>query len=256
MHTALVLAPSYAKQVADQYYMDDAVTKTLRDYVDTFGFAQKNMNAVRARLVTVIPRLLRCYRVHLHTMLQVDILIEDGKQLLQSWGAEEPDFLLVSPKICFQLTMTQERTSYLAKGDDGQDMLKEGPMLSKYRGLSIIKSRAFSMEEGAAPRDVLRRRVRTSEFYYGPYYHGAERNDRVELYDEYTDNFVSLNLQKLVSNLGDENETYIEDLAKTSIKMLILIRPAIEHYMLACIMGKGGLQHLGATLWYVTMTRF
>ena len=255
MHTALVLAPSYAKQVADQYYMDDAVTKTLRDYVDTFGFAQKNMNAVSAQLVTVIPRLPLSYGMHLHTMLQVDILIEDGKQLLQSWGAEEPDFLLVSPKICFQLTMTQERTSYLAKGEDGQDMLKEGPMLAKYRGLSVIKSRAFSMEEGAAPRDVLRRRVRTSEFYYGPYY-PDQTNDRVELYDEFTDNFVSLGLSKIVQNLGPDNETYIDGLGKKNVNMLILIRPAIEHYMLACIMGKGGLQHLGATLWYVTMTRF
>lgn len=43
---ALVLAPSYAKQVNDQYYMDDSVTKTLRDYVDMFGFVQKNMNAL------------------------------------------------------------------------------------------------------------------------------------------------------------------------------------------------------------------
>jgi len=46
VHMALVLAPSYAKQVNDQYYMDDSVTKTLRDYVDMFGFVQKNMNAL------------------------------------------------------------------------------------------------------------------------------------------------------------------------------------------------------------------
>lgn len=29
----------------------------------------------------------------------------------------------------------------------------------------------------------------------------------------------------------------------------LLIRPCIEHYMLAAIIGRGGLQHLGATLW-------
>lgn len=35
----------------------------------------------------------------------------------------------------------------------------------------------------------------------------------------------------------------------SQVKNWLLIRPCIEHYMLAAIIGRGGLQHLGATLW-------
>ena len=232
---ALVLAPSYSKQVNDQYYMDDSVTKTLRDYVDMFGFCQKNQNAL-------------------------DIVIEDTKQLLQSWGAEEPDFMLTSPKLTFQMTMTQEKTSYIAKGDEGAEILKQGPTISKYRGLNIIKSRAFSMEEGAAPRDVLRRRVRTAEFYYGPikYSGNTEANaGRVELYDEFTDNFVSLTIDKIMQNalqdttapLAAGSQVWTNKGEVKDMNFLLLLRPCIEHYMLGAIIGRGGLNYLGATLW-------
>lgn len=235
VHMALVLAPSYSKQVNDQYYMDDSVTKTLRDYVDMFGFCQKNQNAL-------------------------DIVIEDTKQLLQSWGAEEPDFMLTSPKLTFQMTMTQEKTSYIAKGDEGAEILKQGPTISKYRGLNIIKSRAFSMEEGAAPRDVLRRRVRTAEFYYGSikYSGNTEANaGRVELYDEFTDNFVTLTIDKIMQNALEDTTTPMINTAKVwtnkgqvkDMKFLLLLRPCIEHYMLGAIIGRGGLNYLGATLW-------
>lgn len=56
---ALVMAPSYSKAVRDQYYMEDNVAKTCRDYVDTFGFAQKNMNAVRKTVCRLMARLRR-----------------------------------------------------------------------------------------------------------------------------------------------------------------------------------------------------
>ena len=56
---ALVMAPSYSKAVRDQYYMEDNVAKTCRDYVDTFGFAQKNMNAVRKTVSRLMARLRR-----------------------------------------------------------------------------------------------------------------------------------------------------------------------------------------------------
>ena len=166
---------------------------------------------------------------------------------------------MISPKLTFQMTMTQERTSYIAKGDAGAEILKQGPMIAKYRGLNIIKSRAFSMEEGAAPRDVLRRRVRTAEFYYGPINcdtNGVEQNDgRVELYDEYTDNFVSLNISKIMENAikTGTSKTWLEDdvaSSGTGANFLLLLRPCIEHFMLGAIFGKGGLAYLGATLWY------
>ena len=243
VHTALILAPSYANQVRNQYYMENTLSQSLRDYVDTFGFCQKNMNAM-------------------------DIIIEDTKQLLASWGGEEPDFMLVAPKLCFQLTMTQERTSYFAQGDDGKQLLREGPILNKYRGLNVIKSRAFSMEEGGAPRDVLRRRVRTAEFYYGNC--GPKTTDRadglggVSLYDEFTDNFCLISYRKLLYSCAESidsldkcktkkimkiNENIKTDGNLQGIRNWLVVRPCIEHYMLAAIIGRGGLQHLGATLW-------
>ena len=140
----------------------------------------------------------------------------------------------------------QERTSYLAQGDDGKQLLKEGPILNKYRGLNVVKSRAFSMEEGGAPRDVLRRRVRTAEFYYGE----CEDREGVLLYDEFTDNFVRISKDSL------DGACPMPAVAKVKPEGFggpgnnwLLIRPCIEHYMLAAIIGRGGLQHLGATLW-------
>lgn len=44
-------------------------------------------------------------------------------------------------------------------------------------------SRAFSMEEGAPPRDVLRRRVRVAEYYRIPYENGVESKS-FAFYDE------------------------------------------------------------------------
>lgn len=46
--------------------------------------------------------------------------------------------------------------------------MAQGPDVKSYRGIRIIHSRAFSIEEGSAPRDLLRRRVRVAEFYLIP----------------------------------------------------------------------------------------
>lgn len=130
------------------------------------------------------------------------------------------------------------------------------------RGLNIVKSRAFSMEEGAAPRDVLRRRVRTAEFYYGPVeFSGAVTKEtngaRVELFDEFTDNFVSLSVDQIMKGAVSEKNTANwkvntktwNEIELQNVKFLLLLRPCIEHYMLGVIIGRGGLNHLGATLW-------
>ena len=116
--------------------------------------------------------------------------------MLRSWGAAEPSFLLTNSKLTFQMTMLPENTEYVTqvkssihlelniklniklnsqltttflKGPDGAKRLKSGPEIGSYRGLKIINSRSFSMEDGAPPRDVLRRRVRTAEYYRIPY---------------------------------------------------------------------------------------
>jgi hypothetical protein len=62
-----------------------------------------------------------------------------------------------------QLTMTPEKTNFITQGYDGLRRLKAGPMLDSYRGLNIIHSRQYSLETGAPPRDLLRRRTRVAE---------------------------------------------------------------------------------------------
>lgn len=59
--------------------------------------------------------------------------------------------------------MTPEKTNFITQGYDGLRRLKQGPMLDSYRGLNIIHSRQYSLETGAPPRDLLRRRVRVAE---------------------------------------------------------------------------------------------
>ena len=131
-------------QVRERYYRDShSLEDEIRDYVNTFGFLQKNVNGL-------------------------DILIEDGKQLLRGWGASEPNFLLINSRLTFQLQMNPERTQYVTQGADGQRRLREGPDMKTYRGIRIIHSHSFPIQDGEAPRDLLRRRVRVCEFYLLP----------------------------------------------------------------------------------------
>ena len=141
VHVALVLAPSYQKTMREKYYVDDkSPTQICREFVDLFGFMQKNPNAL-------------------------DILIEEAKAQLKSWGGPMPDFMLCNSKLTFQLTMTPEKTNYVTNGIDGVKRLRTGPDIASYRGLSIIHSRCFTMDTGTPPRDILRRRVRVAEYY-------------------------------------------------------------------------------------------
>jgi hypothetical protein len=144
VHMALIKCDSYFRKVREKYYRDPhSLEEEIRDYVNMFGFMQKNVNGL-------------------------DILIEDAKQLLRGWGAAEPNFLLLNSRLTFNMQMLPERTQYLTQGPDGQRRLEQGPDVKSYRGIRIIHSRAFSIEEGSAPRDLLRRRVRVAEFYLLP----------------------------------------------------------------------------------------
>ena len=124
-------------------------------------------------------------------------------------------------------------------------------MMDKYRGLSIVKSRAFSMEEGAAPRDVLRRRVRTSEFYFGKANTGPKPGGgtnaltSVTLYDEASDNFMPLSVDKIQDawrSQADLTDVW-EHIPKNSSGIVtskdpttwLLVRPNIEHWMLGTL---------------------
>ena len=166
VHIALVQAPSYAKEYMEKYSSTDKTAYQIcREYVDLFGMMQKNPNAL-------------------------DILIEEAKIQLRLWGSPEPTFLLCNSKLTFQLQMTPDRTNYITQGIDGVKRLRQGPDITQYRGLSVVHSRAYSMETGAVPRDVLRRRVRVAEYYRVP--PQGDRNWELELYDESRDTWFKL----------------------------------------------------------------
>ena len=119
-----------------------------------------------------------------------------------------PDFLLCNSKLTFQMTMTPDKTNYLTQGPDGVKRLKQGPDLASYRGLSVIHSRSFAMEAGQHPRDILRRRVRTAEYYRIP-----PSKDNIhhefELYNEERDTYFSLTFKDLLKMalLGHDEPT-------------------------------------------------
>ena len=166
VHIALVQAPSYAKEYMEKYSGSDKTPyQVCREYVDLFGIMQKNPNAL-------------------------DILIEEAKIQLRLWGSPEPSFLMCNSKLTFQLQMVPDRTNYITNGIDGVKRLRQGPDIGQYRGLSIVNSRAYSMESGAPPRDVLRRRVRVAEYYRIP--PQPDRDWEVELYDESRDTWFKL----------------------------------------------------------------
>jgi len=172
-------------------------------------------------------------------MNSLDIIIEDTHSLIKNWGGEDPDFMLCSGKLTYQLTMTQERTSYYTQGIEGQKLRRQGSDMPMYRGLKIIKSKAFSLYEGSAPRDIMRRGVRVAEFYL------IKISDllSVQLYEEMVDNFATSGYDQTIK------DKVLQALEEGPPTTLSLIRPNIEHYMLGVIIGRGGIDHLGATLW-------
>lgn len=173
VHIALLMAPSYHRTVNEKYFSSGKTAQqSVREYVELFGFLQKNPNAL-------------------------DIAIEEAKEILRSWGAKEPNFMLCNSKLTMQLTMTPERTQYLTQGYDGIKRLKAGPELGTYRGLKVIHSRAFSIETGARPRDLLNRRIRVAEYYRIPW---SEDNigKTYEFYDESRDSWFKMTWEDLV----------------------------------------------------------
>ena len=172
VHIALVSAPSYAQTWAEKFNSTDKTDAQIcREFVDMFGFLQKNPNAL-------------------------DIIIEDAKSVLRLWGSPPPSFLLCNQKLTFQMTMNPEKTNYMTQGIDGVRRLREGPTIGSYRGLSIVNTRAFSMEIGAPPRDILRRRVRVAEYYRIPP-QGANTRWAVDLYDESRDTWFTVRKEEL-----------------------------------------------------------
>ena len=203
VHMALILAPSYEKEMRNKFYSTGKTPgQVCREYVDLFGFLQKNANGL-------------------------DILIEESKSRLRTWGGPMPDFMLTNTKLCFQLQMIPDRTNYLTQGPDGVRRLKEGPTLSSYRGIKIIETRAFSMETGQAPRDMLRRRVRVAEYYrITPDPNNYKRE--FEVYDESRDNWFTLSFRDLLKMALLPDEPH--DGGTYQGQNHILLRQAFDNY--------------------------
>ena len=181
---ALIQAPSYEKHFEEKYPADHnkPPLQKIRDYVDMFGYMQKNPNAL-------------------------DICIEDCKTTLRSWGSKEPDFLLCNSKLTMQLQMHPERTQYFTQGDDGVRRLREGPNINKYRGLKIINTHSFSTETGVRPRDLLARRVRVGEYYRFVPPKGRSIFDCVgSLYNEERDTWDTIDFQSQYKKCEKEEE--------------------------------------------------
>ena len=173
VHVALLMAPSYQKHMREKYILDaQTPSQKCRQFVDLFGFMQKNVNAL-------------------------DILIEEAKAMLRSWGSDMPDFMLANSKLTFGLQMNPDRTNYLTQGPEGAKRLKAGPNMESYRGIDIVPTRSFSMETGVPPRDILRRRVRVAEYYrISP----SDKNHgrSFEFYNEDRDTWFSMTFAELV----------------------------------------------------------
>ena len=184
-HIALITAPNYERTEVEKYaYNERDVYQTIKLYTEMYGIAQKNANGL-------------------------DCVIEEAKQVFRKWGAKEPTFLLTNSRLGFQQNMTLERTQYLTNGIDGVRRLRDGPELSKYRGLSVINTRSFSLGAGRAPRDLLVRRVRVAEHYaLPPMTAGELKNACVKLYDEGKDQMVAISGEKLFKKSCLEDTDY------------------------------------------------
>ena len=255
VHVALITAPSYERVMRERYISDDKSTEQVcREYVDLFGFIQKNANAL-------------------------DILIEESKAILKTWGSPLPDFMLCNSKMTFNLQMSPDRTNFVTQGAEGQKRLRQGPDISSYRGLDIIPTRSFSMEVGAHPRDILRRRVRVAEYYRIPPIANPDAYS-YQFYNEGRDSWFTFRFDELLRAAGfgpfvqgaktpfldamkddldkkkkaDKHGSAASDVDangnithKNHVE-LVIIRPNIEHYMFGIILGLGG-ESLGSTFW-------
>jgi hypothetical protein len=191
VHMALITAESHARKMKEKYYHPDKnLNQVMRQYVDLYGILQKTPNAL-------------------------DIVIEDAKAVMRQWGSANPTFLMCNSKLCMQLQMSPERTQFITQGPDGIKRLREGPNIQSYRGLKIVNSRAFSLETGMPPRDIMRRRVRVAEHYWIPA-HTNNKRRRFHFYDESKDSFVSFSWWQLFdmatgTNIGTEYEKLLMD---------------------------------------------
>ena len=241
VHIALLQAQSYEKIVSEKYYgTERTLQRTGKHYCDMFGIYNKIPNAL-------------------------DLLIEEARTKLKTWGSEPPTFMLCPSNLTLHMTMSPERTNYITNGPDGLKRLAQGPDLPAFRGLSIIHSQKFALEAGREPRNVLRRKVRVAEHYWLPHETGRSVDYMYEFYDQNSDSFKNFTKADLIRKSGVESwirtkwNAEFDNITDISNKEMLeldfrkcdilVLRPNIEHEMLSVIIGRGGTQELGSTFW-------
>jgi hypothetical protein len=239
VHIALLQAQSYEKVVSEKYYGTERTLQRMgKHYCDMFGIYNKIPNSL-------------------------DLLIEEARTKLKTWGSEPPTFMLCPSNLTLHMTMSPERTNYITNGPDGLKRLAQGPDLPAFRGLSIIHSQKFSLEAGREPRNVLRRKVRVAEHYWLPHEVGKTMDYTYEFYDQNSDSFKNFTKADLIRKSGVESwmrarwqevgnpDVPNKDMLDIDFKKsdVLVLRPNIEHEMLSVIIGRGGTQELGSTFW-------
>jgi hypothetical protein len=252
VHIALLQAQSYEKIISEKYYgTERTLQRTGKQFCDMFGIYNKIPNAL-------------------------DLLIEEARTKLKTWGSDTPTFLLCPSNLTLHMTMSPERTDYVTNGPDGLKRLAQGPDLPSYRGLSIIHSQKFSLEAGREPRNVLRRKVRVAEYYWLPHVNMHTNENQYEFYDQASDSFKNFTKAELIrksgadrwmrekwadvsNNLGRRVVDFADDGQDNFFRCMVeldfnhcdvlVLRPNIEHEMLSVIIGRGGTQELGSTFW-------
>jgi hypothetical protein len=93
--------------------------------------------------------------------------------------------------------------------------------------ISLSECRQYSLETGAPPRDLLRRRVRVAEYYRIPYTEsiGDGRNTMVDLYDESKDTFFTISW-KVCFCLFQHTHTSLQTTSHTHTHIQELLRHA------------------------------
>jgi len=91
VHIALLQAQSYEKVISEKYYVTEHTLQCIgKQYCDMFGVYNKITNAL-------------------------DLLIEEARTKLKTWGSEPATFLLCPNNLILHLTMSPESTN----GPDG-----------------------------------------------------------------------------------------------------------------------------------------
>ena len=124
--------------------------------------------------------------------------------------------------------MLPEKTHYLTQGTDGLRRLAKGPDIKSYRGLNIINSRVMSMEDGAPPRDILRRRVRVAEYHRIPWEKGVEQRS-FAFYDESKDAWQRFSWKDLYNmsliEKGDDPHKWLPTMIGTDVHQWLVKDP-------------------------------